>query len=60
MDVERPAGAFTVVVPASEVAARVSLLRVDAEPVPSVVGEPALSELSLEATVDLLNAELES
>ncbi len=60
VDLERPAGAFTVVVPARDVAARVSLLRVEPEPVPSVVGEPAPAPGSGQRTVELLDAELES
>jgi hypothetical protein len=60
VDLGRPAGAFTVVVPATEVAAHVLLLRVEPEPVPSVVGEPAPAPGSGQHTIELLNAELES
>jgi hypothetical protein len=60
VDLERSAGAFTVIVPASDVAARVALLRVEPEPVLSVVGEPAPAPGSGEHTVELLNVALEN
>jgi hypothetical protein len=56
VEVERSAGSFTVVVPASEVATCVSLLRV--EPASSVAGEPAPTLGSGQHTTELLNAEL--
>ena len=58
VELKRPAGAFTVVVPGSEVATHVSLLRV--EPVSFVAGELAPSPSGGQRTVELLNAELES
>ncbi|MGH3825298.1 MAG: hypothetical protein ACRDRA_21030 [Pseudonocardiaceae bacterium] len=60
VDLKRPISACTVVVPAREAAARVSLLRVESEPVSSVVGEPAPASGSGQRTVELLDAELES
>jgi hypothetical protein len=59
VDLERPAGAFTVIVPASEIAACVSLLRVELEPVLSI-GEPAPAPGSRQHTVELINVALES
>lgn len=58
VELERFASAFTVVVPASDVATHVSLLRV--EPASSIGGEYAPAPGSGQRTVELLNAELES
>jgi hypothetical protein len=58
VELTRSASAFTVVVPASEAATHVSLLRV--EPASSVAGEAAPAPGSGARTIELLNAELES